>query len=72
VTASYVMLVVRRVFFGTMPEKFQGHVGPVTVLDKMAIGTLCAGMVGIGLFPAIMVPMVQSGVQNILRLLGGG
>ena len=33
--------------------------------------TLCTFMIGIGLFPAIMVPMVQTGVDNILRLLGG-
>jgi NADH-quinone oxidoreductase subunit M len=72
ITAAYVMLVVRRVFFGPMPEKLQGHVGPVTPLDKIAIGTLCAFMVGIGLFPVIMVPMVQSGVDHILHLLGAG
>jgi NADH-quinone oxidoreductase subunit M len=71
ITAAYVMLVVRRVFFGQMPEKLEGHVGPVTSLDKIAIATLCAFMVCIGLFPAIMVPMVQTGVNNILRLLGG-
>ena len=71
VTAAYVMLVVRRVFFGTMPEKFEGHVGPVTALDKVAIVTLCTLMVGVGLFPVVMVPMVQNGVQHILRLLGG-
>jgi NADH-quinone oxidoreductase subunit M len=71
ITAAYVMLVVRRVFFGTMPEKFVGHVGPVTRLDKLAIGTLCFLMIGIGIFPRIMVPMVQTGVDNILRLLGG-
>jgi NADH-quinone oxidoreductase subunit M len=72
ITAAYVMLVVRRVFFGQMPAKYEGHVGPVTVLDKIAIGTLCALMVGLGLFPIIMVPMVQTGVGNILRLLGVG
>lgn len=72
ITAAYLMVVVRRVFFGDMPEKFQGHVGGVTVLDKIAIGTLCALMIGIGLFPVIMVPMVQTGVDNILRLLGVG
>src|SRR5512143_109591 len=71
VTAAYVMLVVRRVFFGAMPEKYEGHVGPVTPLDKLAIVTLCTFMVGIGLFPSLMVPVVQAGVQNILRLLGG-
>ena len=69
ITAAYVMLVVRRVFFGTMPEKFEGHVGPVTVLDKIAIVTLCTLMVGIGLFPAVMVPMVGTGVDNLCRLL---
>ncbi len=70
ITAAYVMLVIRRVFFGSMPEKLAGHVGPVTALDKLAVGTLSIFMIGIGLFPVIMVPMVQSGVDNILRLLG--
>jgi hypothetical protein len=28
-------------------------------------------MVVIGLFPSFMVPLVESGVENILRLLGG-
>lgn len=72
ITAAYVMLVVRRVFFGEMPQKLEGHIGPVTALDKVALTTLCSFMICIGLFPSIMVPMVQSGVNNILRLLGGG
>jgi NADH-quinone oxidoreductase subunit M len=71
ITAAYVMLVIRRVFFGEMPEKFEGHITPITVLDKVAIGTLCSLMVMIGLFPSLIVPLVGTGVQNILRLLGG-
>ena len=71
VTAAYVMLVVRRVFFGQIPDKLDGHITPITVFDKVAIGTLCSLMVGIGLFPVLMVPLVQTGVNNILRLLGG-
>jgi hypothetical protein len=43
----------------------------LTFLDKVAIGLLCSLMIGIGLFPSLMVPMVQTGVENILRLLGG-
>jgi NADH-quinone oxidoreductase subunit M len=70
ITAAYVMLVVRRVFFGQMPEKFVGHVGPVTKRDNLAIATLCVFMVGIGIYPAFMVPVVQTGVNNILHLLG--
>jgi len=70
VTAAYIMLNIRKVFFGNMPEGLAGHVGDVTVLDKVAISTLCVLMIGIGLFPALMVPMVQTGVAHILHLLG--
>jgi NADH:ubiquinone oxidoreductase subunit 4 (subunit M) len=65
------MLVVRRVFFGQVPEKFEGHISPITALDKVALVVLCTLMIGLGLFPTVMVPMVQTGVDNILRLLGG-
>jgi NADH-quinone oxidoreductase subunit M len=71
VTASYVLLVVRRVFFGKMPEEFEGHITPIKPLDKIALVLLMALMIGIGLFPALMVPWVQTGVQHILTLLGG-
>ena len=53
-----------------MPEKLEGHMTDVTVLDKVAITTLCLLMVGIGIFPSLMVPMVQTGVNHILHLLG--
>ena len=71
ITAAYIMRNIRQVFFGEMPENLHGHVGDITVLDKVAIATLCLFMVGIGLFPRIMEPMVATGVENILRLLGG-
>lgn len=71
ITAAYIMRNIRQVFFGEIPEKLAGHVGDITVLDKVAIVTLCVLMVGLGLFPGLMVPMVETGVQNILRLLGG-
>lgn len=71
VTACYVLLVVRRVFFGQMPEKLEGHITPITPFDKVAIAALSILMIAIGLFPALMVPVVQAGVDNILRLLGG-
>ncbi len=71
ITAAYIMINIRKVFFSEMPENLQGHVGDITVLDKVAVATLCLFMVVIGLFPAVMVPMVESGVDNIMRLLGG-
>jgi NADH-quinone oxidoreductase subunit M len=71
VTASYVLLVVRRVFFGKMPSEFEGHITPINVLDKISLILLMGLMVGIGVFPALMVPWVQTGVQHVLTLLGG-
>ena len=54
-----------------MPENLRGHIGDITILDKVAITTLCLFMIVIGMFPAVMVPMVEKGVENVLRLLGG-
>ncbi|HXD08603.1 MAG TPA: NADH-quinone oxidoreductase subunit M [Anaerolineales bacterium] len=71
ITAAYIMRNIRQVFFGEMPEKLAGHITDITILDKVAITTLCFFMVVIGLFPRFMVPMVETGVQNVLRLLGG-
>ncbi|MBU2610711.1 MAG: NADH-quinone oxidoreductase subunit M, partial [Chloroflexi bacterium] len=71
VTATYIMLAVRRVFFGSMPAEFEGHIGTITVYDKVALVLLCVIMIGLGLFPSVMVPWVQTGVQHVLSLLGG-
>jgi NADH-quinone oxidoreductase subunit M len=71
ITAAYIMRNIRQVFFGDVPERFEGHLTDVTVLDKVAITTLCLFMIVIGLFPGFMVPLVERGVDNILRLLGG-
>ncbi len=71
ITAAYIMRNIRQVFFGEMPDKLEGHMTDVTLLDKVAIATLCLFMIVIGLFPSFMVPMVEQGVENILRLLGG-
>jgi NADH-quinone oxidoreductase subunit M len=71
ITAAYIMRNIRQVFFAPMPEKLEGHITDVTALDKVAIVTLCAFMIGIGIYPNMMVPMVQTGVQHILTLLGG-
>ncbi|MCC6297755.1 MAG: NADH-quinone oxidoreductase subunit M [Anaerolineales bacterium] len=71
ITAAYIMRNIRQVFFGDVPQKFEGHVADITFLDKVAITTLCLFMVVIGLYPRFMAPMVQSGVDYVLRLLGG-
>lgn len=74
ITASYIIRVIGRVFFGAMPEHFEhgDHaVGDVTPLDKLALGLICVIMIVIGIYPSVMVPLVQSGVKNVLALVGG-
>jgi NADH-quinone oxidoreductase subunit M len=71
ITAGYIMRVVGRVFFGKLPSEFEGHIGPVTSLDKVALVVLSGILVVLGLFPAVMAPMVESGAQAVIRLVGG-
>jgi NADH-quinone oxidoreductase subunit M len=71
ITASYIIRIIGKVFFGQLPAEFEGHVHDVRVLDKIAVVFLAAIMVVVGVFPQIIVPLVQSGVENVMRLLGG-
>jgi len=71
ITAAYVLRIIGRVFFGKMPEEFVGHITKINALDKVALVLLSAILIIVGVYPSIMVPLVESGVKNILRLLGG-
>ena len=71
ITAAYILLAIRKAFFGEVPANLEGHIGSISPLDKVALVTLCLIMISLGMFPNLMVPMVSQGVQNVLRLLGG-
>ena len=71
VTASYIIRIIRSVFFGELPAEFDGHLHDVRVLDKIALGVLTLVLLVLGAYPPIMVPMVETGVQHVLHLLGG-
>jgi NADH-quinone oxidoreductase subunit M len=71
ITAAYILRAVGRVFFGELPKELEGHMHDIKPSEKLALGILCVILVGIGLFPGVMVPMVESGVDAVLGLLGG-
>jgi NADH-quinone oxidoreductase subunit M len=72
ITAGYILVVMRRVFFGDLPAAFEKQVGNITLMDKIVVVSLSAIMIAIGLFPqALMAGIVQSGVDRILALMGG-
>ena len=71
ITAAYIIRITSKVFFGKMPDEFDDHVHDVRALDKVALVVLSGILIVVGVYPMIMVPIVQSGVDNVLRLLGG-
>jgi NADH-quinone oxidoreductase subunit M len=71
ITAAYILLVVRRVFFGQMPAELVDQVTDVSILDKIAIGILVLIMVALGWVPTLMTPMIESTINRILALVGG-
>ncbi len=72
ITAAYIMRIIGKVFFGAMPEEFEGRFGDVLVQDKVALVLLSGLLVLIGIYPAVMAPMVASGAEAVLRALGVG
>ena len=71
ITASYILRVVQRVFFGQMPPEFEGHISQSTLMDKMAILMLGAVLVLLGVFPGLMAPLISSGAENVMAVIGG-
>jgi NADH-quinone oxidoreductase subunit M len=71
VTAAYVLRVIQRVFFGEFDANKYHGVGDVTALDKAAMAILAFWLILVGVYPAVMAPMVQTGMEPIARMLGG-
>jgi NADH-quinone oxidoreductase subunit M len=71
ITASYIFRLIRKVFFGDLPKELEGHIKDARLSEKIALGLLCLVLIGIGVFPSVIVPMVETGVQTVLGLLGG-
>lgn len=71
ITAAYILRIIGRVFFGKIPDEFKDHVHDVRALDKVALVLLSFILIIVGVFPNVMVPIVQTGVDNVLRILGG-
>lgn len=72
ITAGYIFMVTRRVFFGDLPAAFEKTVGDISAMDKVVVISLSVVMIALGWFPqALMAGMIQSGVSRILALVGG-
>ena len=52
-------------------DEFEGHISPITRMDKLALFILAGILILVGVFPGVMAPLVGSGAGAILRLFGG-
>ncbi len=65
VTAAYVLRVTHRVFYGKLDPHFE-HLAPITRTEKVAASILMGILIGVGLYPSIMVDMIRGGVGAFL------
>jgi NADH-quinone oxidoreductase subunit M len=70
VTAAYILIVVRRVFLGPISEEHARTVTGITVKDSAALLLLMFLLIGMGVYPAWIAPLAQSGAETVMRILG--
>jgi NADH-quinone oxidoreductase subunit M len=70
VTAAYVLRVVQRVFFGELKPEF-ANLPSINFLDKTALVILASILILVGVFPPIVMKIVEVGVAPIAALFGG-
>jgi NADH-quinone oxidoreductase subunit M len=71
ITAAYVLRVTGQVFFGEFDEQKYADVGDIAITDRIILLLLGIPLLVLGLYPAIMAPMVEAGVRPVVALLGG-
>jgi NADH-quinone oxidoreductase subunit M len=71
-TAAYVMRVTGQVFFGKYDEHRWHDMRPVNILDKTAMAMFCVIMIVLGVFPTLLMNMIQVGTAPLVALLRGG
>ncbi len=71
ITAAYVLRVTSQVFFGEFDAQKYPDVGDIQIQDRVILLLLGVPLIILGLYPAIMAPMISTGLTPILTLLGG-
>ncbi len=69
ITAAYVLRVVQRVFFGELKAEF-ANLPPITFLDKTALFILSGLLILVGVYPKIIMNLIQVGVAPLAALFG--
>jgi NADH-quinone oxidoreductase subunit M len=66
VTAGYVLRATHKVFFGEYDEHKWHDMRPLLTIDKLVLVGFSVILVVIGIYPAVIAPIVQSGVTPVV------
>jgi NADH-quinone oxidoreductase subunit M len=70
ITAGYILWMLQRVFYGPPLEKFN-KVKDASILDRVYMFAFVAVIMGVGIYPAILTNVINTGITPVIRLLGG-
>ncbi len=69
-TVSYLLWMLRRVTFGPLNEERVG-MPDMTTSEAFSMAPLCALILAVGVFPEVLVGVMRSSVDALVRMLGG-
>ncbi len=69
ITAAYILRAVSKVFFGDYDEHKWHDMRPIRAIDKVTLVGFVVILIIIGVYPQIIVPMVQSGMEPVVARL---
>ena len=71
ITAAYVLRVTGSVFFGEFDSERYADVGNIEFQDRIILLLLGLPLIILGMYPPVMAPMITTGLQPVVTLLGG-
>ncbi|MCB0032407.1 MAG: NADH-quinone oxidoreductase subunit M, partial [Anaerolineales bacterium] len=66
-TAAYLLRAITSVFFGDYDEHKWHDMGPILAIDKVVLISFCVIMIVIGIYPNVIAPIVESGIQPVVQ-----
>jgi NADH-quinone oxidoreductase subunit M len=67
-SAGYILWTVQRVFFGPRPERWSGLTDTTSWWEQVSMASLVAVIIAVGVYPATIVEVLESGVNRTLGL----
>ncbi len=67
-SAGYILWTVQRVFYGPADERWQHLTDTTEWWEQLSMAALVAVIIGVGIYPATIVDVLQNGVQRTLGL----